>query len=166
MAEIKNIEGLTKPQMKEMISQGGKFVMFQYTISIVVMTFRESSNIYFIKPGESAGKYSWGYTLLTTFMGWWGIPWGPIYTIGTLATNLGGGKNLTLEVSNQLGLNSQSGYNIPGTNSGTTQSSGGYNIPRDNNSNTNTNQSGGYNIPRDNNSNTNSNQSGGYNIPR
>jgi len=151
MAEIKNIENLSKPQLKEMINRGGKFVFFQYTISIVVMTFRESSGIYFIKPGEGGAKYSWGYTLLTSIMGWWGIPWGPIYTIGTLATNIGGGKDVTLEVANQLGLNNHSGYDIPGTNNssaGTSQSSGGYNIPRDNNSNNNSNQSGGYNIPR------------------
>jgi hypothetical protein len=31
-------------------------------------------------------------------MSWWGIPWGPIYTIQALATNLRGGKNVTHEV--------------------------------------------------------------------
>jgi hypothetical protein len=148
---INGIEGLSKQQMKDMVKQGGKFVMFQYTMSIVVMTFRENSNIYFVKPGESAAKYHWGYTLLTCLMGWWGIPWGIIYTIGTLGTNIGGGKDLTLEVSNHLGLNSHEGYNVPGSNSSTSSSSSG------------TQQSGGYNIPGNSNPNT---SGGGYNIPR
>jgi hypothetical protein len=146
---INGIEGLSKQQMKEMVKQGGKFVMFQYTISIVVMTFRENSNIYFVKPGESTAKYHWSYTLLTCLLGWWGIPWGIIYTFGTLGTNLGGGKDLTLEVSNHLGLNSHEGYNIPGSGSSSSGQSAG------------NSQSGGYNIPG--NSNT---SSGGYNIPR
>jgi hypothetical protein len=135
--------------MQEMVKQGGKFVMFQYTISIVVMTFRENSNIYFAKPGESAAKYHWGYTLLTCLMGWWGIPWGIIYTFGTLGNNIGGGKDLTLEVSNHLDLNNHEGYNIPG--SGSSSSSG----------HTGNTQSGAYTIPGN-----SSTSGGGYNIPR
>lgn len=42
------------------------------------------------------------YTMLTLFVGWWGIPWGPIYTIMCLATNLGGGKDVTSEVMERM----------------------------------------------------------------
>lgn len=38
------------------------------------------------------------YTLLTFFVGWWGIPWGPIYSIGAFITNFKGGKDVTNEV--------------------------------------------------------------------
>jgi len=30
--------------------------------------------------------------------GWWGIPWGVIYTLGSLGTNFAGGKNVTDDV--------------------------------------------------------------------
>jgi hypothetical protein len=36
--------------------------------------------------------------LITLGLGWWGIPWGPIYSIGSLFSNLTGGKDMTKEV--------------------------------------------------------------------
>lgn len=98
MASIKNIEGLTVGQLNTFIDQGGRFVMYQYTISVLVMTYRRSSDIYFIRPGESGAIKGLGYTFLTVLLGWWGIPWGPIYSISSLYTNLSGGKNITEEV--------------------------------------------------------------------
>src|SRR5215203_610509 len=96
--KINGIEGLSVSEINDELSRGGKFVMYQYCISIVVMTFRRSTDIYFIKAGDSTLKTGIGWTLLTLLLGWWGIPWGPIYTIGSLITNFGGGKNVTQEV--------------------------------------------------------------------
>jgi hypothetical protein len=102
MPAIKNIEGMSPNEINHELSRGGKFVVFQYCISIVVMTFRRPSDIYFIRAEESALKHSIGYTLLTFVLGWWGIPWGPIYSIGSLVTNLSGGKDVTQEVINSI----------------------------------------------------------------
>jgi len=99
MAKIKNIEGLSWNDIHhEVQNNGAKFVTFQYTISIILMTFRRSSDIYFVRQGESMAGKSVPFTLITLFFGWWGIPWGPIYSIGALVNNLSGGKNITQEV--------------------------------------------------------------------
>ena len=98
MASIKNIEGLTIDQLNSLIGQGGKFVMYQYTISVLVMTFRRSSDIYFIRYGENGTVKGLGFTFLTFLLGWWGIPWGPIFTIQTLWSNFSGGRDVTSEV--------------------------------------------------------------------
>ncbi|HVX51447.1 MAG TPA: hypothetical protein VHB48_14880 [Chitinophagaceae bacterium] len=104
--QVKNIDGLTVDQVKDEIANGGKFVYFQYTVSIVVMTFRRSSDIYFIKSDEKAVAKGLPYTLMSFFLGWWGIPWGPVYTIQSLSTNLGGGKDVTAQIlPNLLGTN-------------------------------------------------------------
>lgn len=95
---IKNIEGLTTDQINSELAQGGKFVIFQFTISIIVMTFRRSSDIYFVRAGESGVIKGLPFTFLTLIFGWWGIPWGPIYSIGSLFSNLSGGKDVTKEV--------------------------------------------------------------------
>jgi len=95
---VKGIEGMSNEQLDLELNKGGKFVIFQYTISILVMTFRRGSDIHFIRYGESAFVKSLPYNLLTFFFGWWGIPWGPIYSIGSFVTNLGGGKDVTNEV--------------------------------------------------------------------
>jgi hypothetical protein len=98
MATIKNLEGLTTDQINRELAHGAKFVVFQYTISIIVMTFRRSSAVYFIRAGESGLLKGLPFTLLTFVFGWWGIPWGPIYSIGSLFNNLRGGKNVTDEI--------------------------------------------------------------------
>ena len=62
------------------------------------MTFKRPSDIYFIRPGDSKLLKILGFSAISLFLGWWGIPWGPIYTVGTIATNLGGGRDVTKEV--------------------------------------------------------------------
>lgn len=163
MAQIKNIDGLTNQQVVEMVNQGGKFVMYQYCISILIMTFRRSSDIYFIRPGESAVTPGIGFTVLSFFVGWWGIPWGPIYTIGAIFSNFSGGKDVTNELISQISTpqptpsQQQTGYSVPGSGSGA-GTSGGYNVPGSGNNT----GSGGYNIP----GNDGNNSGGSYNIPR
>lgn len=100
--KILGIEGMTMEEINREVTKGGKFVIFQYCISIVIMTFKRSSSIYFIKPGEGTLVKSIRYTLISLFVGWWGIPWGPVYTIGTTITNFKGGKNITREVISAL----------------------------------------------------------------
>src|SRR6187549_1510293 len=100
--KIKNTEGLSVSQIRDLVQQGGKFVIFPYTISFLIMTLRRSSDIYFIRSDENTFKYSYGYVLLNLIVGWWGIPWGPIYTIGALYNHITGGKDFTEAVLSEL----------------------------------------------------------------
>ncbi|MBX7223588.1 MAG: hypothetical protein K1Y36_26985 [Blastocatellia bacterium] len=102
MSEIKGIEGLTYEQMYWEVQQGARFVYFQYCFSILIMSFKRSSDIYFIRPGESAIGKGAGYTILSALVGWWGFPWGLIFTVQVLATNLGGGTDVTQDVMHSL----------------------------------------------------------------
>jgi hypothetical protein len=100
--KIKGVEGLTTEQVNAELQRGGKFVIFQYCISVVVLTFKRPSDIYLIRAGENPlGKHI-GFTLLSLVAGWWGIPWGPIFTIGSIYTNLRGGKDVTDAVLKSL----------------------------------------------------------------
>ncbi|WP_438444891.1 hypothetical protein [Gorillibacterium sp. sgz5001074] len=100
--KIEGVEGMTVEQVQEEIQQGGRFVLYQYCISVLVLTFRRSSSIHFVKYGESAVGKGMKYTAVSVLLGWWGIPWGPIYTIGSLVRNLGGGKDVTQEVMSSI----------------------------------------------------------------
>ena len=144
--QIKNVDGYSVQEIRDMVHQGGKFVVFPYTISIVVMTFKRSSDIYFIKPGESGIKHGVGFMLTNLFLGWWGIPWGPIYTIGSLVHHIGGGKNVTPEIMNHIAQRAGSSQPTTNTNS-SSQSNQGYNIPGNGSNNTQQGSSA-YNIPR------------------
>ena len=84
--------------LQQELASGGKFVVYQYCISVLIMTFNRSSNIYFVPGSESRVLKGLGFSLLSFFLGWWGIPWGPIYTIQSLWVNFNGGKDVTQEV--------------------------------------------------------------------
>jgi len=96
--KILGIEGLSDQQINMELQLGAKFVFYQYCVSVVIMTFKQPSDIYFVRPSESAVRKGLGFSLISFLFGWWGIPWGPIYTIGSLITNFRGGKDVTQEV--------------------------------------------------------------------
>jgi hypothetical protein len=97
--QIQGLKGMSAGEVNLELRRGGRFVIYQYCISIVILTFRRSSDVYFIRAGESSVGKGLKFTLLTLFLGWWGIPWGPIWSIMTLVTNLKGGKDVTKEVA-------------------------------------------------------------------
>lgn len=100
--KIQGIEGLSQSQIDFELQRGAKFVLFQYCISVIVLTFKRSSDIYLIRSGESVIGKSLPFTLLSLVAGWWGIPWGPIYTIQAVYNNFQGGKDVTQQLRNSL----------------------------------------------------------------
>lgn len=104
MAKIVGIEGMSAQQIAFEVQQGAKFVQYQYCISALVITFKRGTDICLIRAGESRAMKGLGWTLLTLLAGWWGIPWGPIYTIQSLWVNLGGGHDLTAQAVSALRL--------------------------------------------------------------
>ncbi len=100
--KIQGIEGMSIEQVRFEVQRGGKFVFYHYCISIVVMTFRRSSPVHFIPAGHSSFGKGLPWTFLTLVMGWWGIPWGPIFSVQSLIVNFQGGKDVTKEVMAML----------------------------------------------------------------
>lgn len=77
MAKINGIENMSGAELSAELQKGGKFVVYEYAISLLVITFFRSSNVTFVKADESKVVKGLGYTILTFILGWWGIPWGP-----------------------------------------------------------------------------------------
>jgi hypothetical protein len=98
---IAGMEGMSNEQINFELQQGAKIVRYYYCISVLIMSFRRV-HVRFIKTGESRVTPGLPFTLISLFCGWWGIPWGPIWTIQALATNFGGGKDITQDVLNAL----------------------------------------------------------------
>ena len=96
--EIKGIEGLSFETLNLELQNGAKFLVFEYCFSILIVTFKRPSAVYFVRVGESGFSKGLPYSIISLILGWWGFPWGPIYTIGSLITNLRGGKDVTNEV--------------------------------------------------------------------
>jgi hypothetical protein len=101
-AKIQGIEGLSKNQLQFELGRGGRFIQFQYCISAIVVTFKRSSPIYFVRAGENVVGKGTPFTLLTLVAGWWGIPWGPIFSVQAIYRNFSGGRDVTKEVAAAL----------------------------------------------------------------
>jgi len=98
MAKIVGLEDMSHGQL----AKGAKFVVYQYVISVLVMSFKRASAIHYIPPGESRVVKGLPYTFLSLTLGWWGIPWGIFWTPVALVKNLGGGEDVTGSVVMQL----------------------------------------------------------------
>lgn len=96
--QIKGIGGISPDQLKFEVQQGGRFVVYQYCFSALIVTCRQNTDIYFVRARESRIAKGLPWSLLTLLAGWWGIPWGPIYSIGVLWKNFRGGEDVTAHV--------------------------------------------------------------------
>ena len=95
---IVGVERVPADQLKFEIERGGRFVVYPYCISVLIMSFKRSSNIYFVPAGETSLPRGLGFSAVSLVLGWWGIPWGPIWTVSSILTNLQGGRDVTREV--------------------------------------------------------------------
>jgi hypothetical protein len=62
---------------------------FLYTISVIFMTFRRGAGGVYCSSCRKKEGFKW--TLVSAIFGWWGIPWGPIYTLQAIGRNSAGG---------------------------------------------------------------------------
>jgi hypothetical protein len=102
MSTIRGTEGLTPADIQNEIARGARFVAYQWCISLLVVTLKRGTRIYYLKPGQTGFLPGFLWSAFTLVAGWWGFPWGPIYTIGSLWTNLRGGIDVTAAVSADL----------------------------------------------------------------
>jgi hypothetical protein len=98
MTTIVGAGGLTVGEVRRGIGEGARFVVYQFCISVVVMSFRNSSAVHFVRDGERNWGPALAMSTVSLVAGWWGIPWGPIWTVGTIVQNLAGGKDVTENV--------------------------------------------------------------------
>jgi hypothetical protein len=77
---------------------GGRFVVYPYCFSIVILACRRTSSVKFVRFDQSRFRPGLPYTLLSLVAGWWCIPWGPIFTIEAVHNNLKGGTDVTTAV--------------------------------------------------------------------
>jgi hypothetical protein len=79
-----NYQGIT-------IKPDTKITYYQVSLSFMIVSMKVSSKFFFIGHDDSPG-IALIYTVVSLVLGWWGIPWGPIYTIQVIYNNMSGGN--------------------------------------------------------------------------
>lgn len=72
----------------------GVWVQYPYCISVLVISFRRYSAPVLVKHGQSRILKGLPYVLLSFCFGWWGFPFGLIFTPICIAQALAGGTEL------------------------------------------------------------------------
>lgn len=111
--DIKGIEGLTVGDVQQEIARGGKFVTFSYAMSFLIITLKRTSDVHFIRAGQGTFGPSLPYTLLSLVLGWWGFPWGLIYTPMAIIQNLSGGTDVTALLMQQFAASAGNQGGLP-----------------------------------------------------
>jgi hypothetical protein len=92
------IDNLTLADLEARLRQGGRLVIYEYCISFLAVTLRKPSAVILVGPNGRGFVRGLPYTLLSLLLGWWGLPWGLVYTPLAVITNVTGGRNVTAEV--------------------------------------------------------------------
>jgi hypothetical protein len=93
--QVRGLENLSREEVVQAMTDGGRFIVFEFCISIIFLTMRRPSAVWFIRPGQWTWPLVVRYSLVSLLLGWWGVPWGLIYTPLTLVTNLSGGVDVS-----------------------------------------------------------------------
>src|SRR5436309_15848476 len=89
IVKIIGVENVSPEQLKAELAAGARFVIYQYCISVLVMSFTRVSDIYFMRPEDNAFTKGLPFSLISLVLGLRAISWVPIWTISTIVSHLG-----------------------------------------------------------------------------
>ena len=78
-----------------LIDEHTQITQFQICLSFLIFTTKVPTRFY-IKDHDNTIFVSLFCTFLSLIGGWWGLPWGPIYTVQVVFKNITGGKKRTI----------------------------------------------------------------------
>ncbi len=81
------------------VMAGRRFVTYPYVVSLLVMSFnRNMGGVRVVSRDQWPMLPLFSATFITTFFGWWGFPWGIIWSPLSLFHLWRGGRDSTLDV--------------------------------------------------------------------
>ena len=84
---LKNIEGHSIEGLKTRVDKKThRFITYPYSISLIIGNINLFSPVYFLES-ENTKKHTLKYNLISFFLGWWSIPFGPSNTLKSIKTN-------------------------------------------------------------------------------
>ena len=93
---------MSTEQLTAELRSGTRLVIYHYTVSLLIVSSRRPSEVFVMRRGDSRFEKGVPYTLLSLLLGWWGLPWGPIFTVWSVIENCAGGEDVTEKIKNGL----------------------------------------------------------------
>jgi hypothetical protein len=89
--------GLSPGEVLFEVERGARFVIFEYVISPLIISYIRRSPVHFLRPGQSPVVKGFPYALLSLAFGWWTLS-GLLRTPKAILQALRGGKDITQAV--------------------------------------------------------------------
>lgn len=90
-------------------NNGGRFVTYQYILPRpIIKPTRRLSKVYFIDKHSNPSMYAYKFNWINYLIGWWGLPYGPMFCYNSIRLNKKGGLDVTADVYANL---EQNNYN-------------------------------------------------------
>ncbi|MFB6340108.1 hypothetical protein ACE1ET_00215 [Saccharicrinis sp. FJH62] len=89
----------TVEELSSKIDQGARFIVFQYCVTVFfAVVLKRFSPAILIEDSKEMDHFRRKYNLLSGIFGWWGIPWGPFWSMASVRINREGGFDLTDDI--------------------------------------------------------------------
>jgi hypothetical protein len=82
-------------EIRSCVTAGARLVRFEICVSFLFVTIRRQSPLYLTESWQERYLRGFCYSVLTVFLGLWGVPWGLIWTPRAIWVNLTGGVDET-----------------------------------------------------------------------
>jgi hypothetical protein len=92
---IKGARGMTIASLRSAVASGARIVIYPYAESWLLVSFKRTTDPTLVLPGASRLGTAATPILHSLLFGWWGFPWGPIFTIQTIVQSARGGIDIT-----------------------------------------------------------------------
>ncbi len=91
-------EGMTLGDVELDVLKGGRFLSFTWNISVILLSYRKNTGLIYVPSHRKSGHHALGWGVFSLLFGWWGFPWGLIYTPASLWKNASGGNDHTRDI--------------------------------------------------------------------
>lgn len=100
-----------------LITPTTRLTRYQVALSFLIVSFKIPTRVYVVGH-HTTGFVAAACTVVSLALGWWGIPWGPIYTVQVIHRNLRGGLSQSVaEGLATVPAAARSGPRVPRTSS-------------------------------------------------
>ncbi len=94
-ANVDSIRSGTANYKGQPLSYATRLRVYHTALSFLIVSFKLPSGIVVV-GGPSARRTHAACSLVSLLLGWWGLPWGPIFTVQVLINNLRGHREFTM----------------------------------------------------------------------
>lgn len=96
------VPDISLEELKIKVANGGRFLIFRTTFSLIAISFDIPSNAIFIENDLEREKHARWRNIISGIFGWWNLRYGIVNTMNAISSNQKGKWDVTLDVMENI----------------------------------------------------------------